>query len=327
LLNIPDLNRLKVFYCIYVRRSVAGAAQELNITQSAVSQQLKKLETELKTQLFTRLHKTLVPTSEAQQLQAIIAPFVHELEVGLRAIRQAKSIPAGELRVGSTHEFGKTYLPRIFATFRSRYPDVSFTLQLGDAKRLLPGLLQGQLDIALIDEYLTQRMAPEELNPFSFEKIIDEEVVLAGSREYCTERLNNDFSLENLALQDYVSYHHDGLALTNWFKHHYNKSALDLNIVLETESLQAVMNGIQNHLGLSVIASHLAYDDIRRGAIVPIPTGKKAILNCISLARLQDKVPNLTEKTFLAHFRREVQQTGVFRDFLRIVEGAGDAQN
>lgn len=238
----------------------------------------------------------------------------------MRSIRQAKENPSGELRVGSPHEFGNTYLPKIFATFRSKYPDVSFSLQLGDAKRMLPLIDQGQLDIVLIDEYLIQRMPPENLRHYSIDKIIDEEIILAGSKEYCDERLQNDFSLENLLKQDYISCHHDALAVTNWFKYHYNKAAPKLNIVLETESLESVMNGIQNHLGLSVTASHLVYDEIKKGKIIPIPTSKKAIINRISLVQLQDKIPSLTEKAFLAHFRQEIQQTGVLMDFSKITK-------
>lgn len=318
MLNIPDFNRLKVFYFIFTTQSVAGAAHELNITQSAVSQQLKKLETEIKTKLFTRLHKRLLPTADGQKLFSILEPFFQELASGLRSIQQSKEHPSGELRIGSTHEFGKTYLPRFFATFHKKFPEVSFCLKLGDAKRLLPLLDQGELDFALIDEYLIQRMPTDSLNHFCFEKIIDEEIVLAGSRDYCDLRLKNDFSLQNLLQQNYISYHHDALALTNWFKYHFNKTSLELKIVLETESLQAVMNGIENHLGLSVIASHLAYQDIKQGRIVPIATQKRAIINRISLAQIQDKIPSLTEKTFLSHFRQEIQQTGVLRDFSKI---------
>jgi DNA-binding transcriptional LysR family regulator len=324
MLKVPDFNRLKVFYFIYTSQSIAKAALELNITQSAVSQQLKKLELELKTHLFTRLHKRLIPTADAQKLFTILDPFIQELELGLRSLSQAKKSPAGELRVGSPHEFGNTYLPKIFATFRREYPDVSFVLLLGDAKRMLPLLDQGQLDIVLIDEYLIQRLPHEDMKHYSIEKIIDEEVILAGSKEYCEKRLQNDFSLANLAKQDYISCHHDALAVTNWFQYHYKKAAPNLNIVLETESLESVMNGILNHLGLSVTASHLVYEDIQRGKIVAIPTTRRAIINRISLVQLQDKIPSLTEKVFLSHLKQEIQQSGVLKTLSTITPPHAD---
>ena len=80
---LPDLNRLKLFYYVYRARSVVGAAAELNISQPAVSQQLQKLEAELKTSLFTRLHKKLVPTSAGERLFSLVSPMIDGLEVGL----------------------------------------------------------------------------------------------------------------------------------------------------------------------------------------------------------------------------------------------------
>ncbi|RLE03892.1 MAG: LysR family transcriptional regulator, partial [Bacteroidetes bacterium] len=60
---LPDFNRLKVFYYIYSLKSIAAAARQLHISQPAVSQHLKKLEAEINTSLFVRLHKRMVPTS------------------------------------------------------------------------------------------------------------------------------------------------------------------------------------------------------------------------------------------------------------------------
>ena len=210
------------------------------------------MEAELDTPLFTRLHKRLIPTSEAQKLFSILEPFVHELELGLRLIKQAKDTPSGELRVGSPHGFGKAYMPRIFAAFRRKYPGVTFKLWLGDANRIFSLLDKGQLDLAVIDEYLIQRMPPEVLSQYCLENIIEEELILAGSKEYCEERLQGDFSYGNLVKQDFISCHLDALAVTNWFGFHFEKTTPKLNVVLETDSFQTVMEGIDNNLGLSV---------------------------------------------------------------------------
>ena len=308
MLNYPDFNRLKVFYYIFTWQSVAKAAEKLNITQSAVSQQLKKLETEIETPLFTRLHKRLIPTHDAQKLFSILEPFFQELELGLRSIKQAKDKPSGELRVGSPHGFGKAYMPKIFASFRREYREVNFKLWLGDANRIFSMLDKGQLDIALIDEYLIQRMLPEELKHYSLEKIIDEELILACSKEYCEDRLDNDFSFEHLTKQDFISCHIDAFAVTNWFRYHFKKSAPKLNVVLETDSFQAVMEGIENHQGLTITASHLVHKQLKEGTVVSIPAPKKGTINRISLVQFKTKILSLTEKVFIAHFKEEVQQ-------------------
>ena len=59
---IQNLERLKVFYYVFSEKSVVAASKTLHVSQSAVSQALQKLESEIKCPLFTRLHKRLVPT-------------------------------------------------------------------------------------------------------------------------------------------------------------------------------------------------------------------------------------------------------------------------
>lgn len=317
---LPDFNRLKVFYFIYSSRSMVAAARELNITPSAVSQHLKKLEFELKRPLFTRLHKKLVPTTEADRLMDIVTPFVRSLETGLRSIDHARATPAGLLRVGAPAEFGKAYFPDIFAAFRRKYPEVTFSLSLGDPSVLLAMVREGRLDFALVDIFLTQSRSHSDLAVFSIEPIIDEEVILACSKEYSTDILKYDFSFPSLIDREFISYQESALELRGWFRHHFRKTSVHPKIVMTVDSLQAVMSSIRHHMGMGVIVSHLAYEDIRKGKIVPVTTHRKEIINRISLVQLQDKVPSLTDKTFQTYFRKTMQKAGVVKKFKRGVD-------
>jgi DNA-binding transcriptional LysR family regulator len=307
MLMLPDFNRLKVFYYIYANQSIVAAAKELNITQSAISQHLKKLEYEMKTPLFTRLHKRLVPTAEAERLFNILQPFFHELETGLRSIKQAKVKPSGILRIGAPTEFGKAYFPGIFASFREQYPDVIFSLKLGDPSILLSKVSEGQLDFALVDVFLAQNRFFTDLGIYSIEPIFEEEVILACSDKYCETVLHHDFSFDNLISREYISFVQNAVALKSWFRHHFGKSSVKPNVVMTVDSVQAAISGIRHHMGMGIIVSHLVYDDIKSGTIIPITTDKKDIINRISLVQLQDKIPSLTDKTFQAHFKSEMR--------------------
>ncbi|MCK5165627.1 MAG: LysR family transcriptional regulator, partial [Desulfobacula sp.] len=181
---LPDFNRLKVFYYIFTHKSVAGAARELNITPSAVSQTLNKLEYELNVPLFTRLHKKLVPTFAADQLHEILTPFIRDLEAGIKQMRQAKQIPSGMIRIGSPIEFGKSYFPGLFASFRKKYPEVVFTMKLGDPAEIFPMIKNGELDFGLVDIFLTRDQMFGDFDIYSSEPLIDEEVVMACSKGY-----------------------------------------------------------------------------------------------------------------------------------------------
>ncbi len=317
---LPDFNRLKVFYYIYASRSVVEAAHRLNITQSAVSQQLKKLEGELKTPLFTRLHKRLVPNQQADSLYEVLVPFFQQLEEGVRAIQTGRERPSGKLRIGAPVEFGKSYFPAIIASFHQEYAEVTFSLSLGDPAELIPMLSRGELDFAMVDVFLAQNPTLGDLSIYSIRRIVNEEVILAGSQNYCVKTLGMDFSLDSLLARDFITYTHDALALRNWFRHHFKLLSPKINIVLTVDSLQAVISGIEHDLGLGIVASHLVYDKIKSGRLVRIDTGQADIVNRISLVQLQDKVPSLTEKTFLRHMMREIKRIGVLKDYSKVAE-------
>ena len=295
---LQNLERLKVFYCVFSEKSVVAASKTLNVSQSAVSQALQKLESELKCPLFTRLHKRLVPTAAGNCLFKIVRPFMAELDQWLKALGHAKNQPFGELRIGAPTEFGKAYLPTIASAFREQYPDVSFYLKLGDAGTLLPMVEKGWIDFALVDEFLTQNHFFGNLDIFHFTPIVEEEVILACSKGYYSKSVKKDHSFENLSQQKFITFRHNAQTVKNWFRHHFGKYNAPFDIVLTVDSLQVIISAIRHHLGMGVIASHLVKEEIQNGQIIPINTSKAKIINQISIVNLQEKIPTLSEKVF-----------------------------
>lgn len=315
---LPDFNRLKVFYHIFLNRSIAVAAKSLNLTQSGVSQHLKKLEEELGTGLFVRLHKQLVPTAEAERLFELVKPFVHGLEREMELLDRSQSTPRGQLKIGAPAGFGQSYFPGIFAEFRRLYPGVSFYLRLADSVRLLELLRSGEVDFALVDVLTIRRWLDQESDIFCEDRIIDEEVVLAVSKDYSESVLKGDFSYENLVRHEFISYQIDGLSLKSWFKHHFKRRPGNLNIVLTVDNVQAVISGVWHHLGMGLIPSHIIYKHIQQGTIIPITTGAPENINCMSLVQLKNRELTYTEKTFQAFLKTEVQKSkSIFSQAIR----------
>ncbi len=314
---LPDLNRIKMFYYIFDNLSVALAAKELNITASAVSQALAKLEAELRTPLFTRLHRKLVPTTAGEQLFSIVAPFIRDLGEGITRILREKEVPSGLLRIGSPIEFGKSYFPRTFAAFRKSYPEVVFALTLGDPSQIFPMISSGALDFGLVDIFLTRDQVFGNLGQYSIEPLIEEDVILACSKSYYEKEIKGDHSFENLVKKEFISYQKTSLTLLNWFKHHFNRYSIELNRVMTVDSHQAVINGILHDLGMGVIARHIVSRDIDQGKIIPVSTDQKEVINKIALVQLQDKVPSLTERTFTRFFINDIRDSGMSVRFLQ----------
>lgn len=312
---LPDCNRLIVFYYIYSGKSNAAAARELHITQSAVSQHLKKLESEIHTPLFTRFHKKLVPTSAGESLFRIVKPFVEELEAGIRDLKKARKTPAGLLRVGVPVEFGREYMAGIFASFRKKHPGVTLFLRLGDPGTLMPLLEQGALDFAYVDVFSDSPQFFTELRSFSIEPLIEEDVILACSRPYYDKNIRGNHSLQHLMNQDFITYRMDAHAIQSWFKFSLGRPSASVNAVLTVDSVQAVVSAIKSHLGLGVIVSHLVSEEIDAGRIVAVRIPGKNVVNHISLVQLSGKKPSLAERSFQRHLRNEMRPGGILGKF------------
>ncbi len=295
---LPDFNRLKIFYYVYQAGSVVGAARQLNLTQPAVSQQLQKLEAEMKVQLFTRLHKRLVPTASGQRLFRLTEPLITRLQEELPYIREPHERPSGILRIGAPREFGKEYLPRFCHAFRKHYPAVQFRLKFKESVPLLTMLQQGDLDFALVDVYYNKGELAGFPDIFSIDPLLKEVMILACSRDYYAAYIGEDHSYEQLCRHEFITDEDDPSILDLWFKHHFKKIPENLDVVMTLDSHEALISGIRLGMGLGVATAHLMWEELQSGVVVPVRTTVADMVNMISLVQLQDKVPTLTEKTF-----------------------------
>jgi DNA-binding transcriptional LysR family regulator len=292
----PDFNRLHLFYQVFRYQSVAKAARELFITQSAVSQNLQKLEQELNITLFHRLPKKIVPTAAAEQLFQVVMPFFSNLDANLQAISDSEATPQGLLRVGAPPVFGAEFLPPVFSELRQMYPAVKFHLVLGEQSLIANACRNSELDIALVDIFGSKE--EESWNLIQI-PLMDEPLILVGSRAYVQQFLNGNFSVDALLKCQFIAYKSQAPELTEWFSHHFGMSVRQLDIVLTVENVHAVICGVRNNLGLGIVPFYLVQNAIQNNEMEQIRAGKDDVRSRISLLRPAGRKPGLAETLFV----------------------------
>lgn len=305
---LPDFNRLKVFYHVYTERSGTGAARQLHITQSGVSQHLKKLEDELRTPLFTRVNRRLVPTAAGEKFYRIVKAFILELEEGVRSIHEASEVPSGHLRIGAPPEFGRTYLPRIFTSFYRKHPSVSLEVELGNPNELFSKLSEGSIDFGYIDILPFFSDTPGETSAYSIEPVVREEFILACSHSYYERNIKKTPDMASLVGLEYIGYKKESTLFQSWFLLHFDKAPQNLRVVLTVGSAQAIIEAIEKDLGLGLTVSHLMSRQIQEGTIIPVRITPKKLLNTIACVQFKKKAVTLTEMVFQKHLSEELQQ-------------------
>jgi LysR family glycine cleavage system transcriptional activator len=148
-----SLTNLRAFEAVARRLSFSDAAEELFVTQSAISRQIKTLEDELGTPLFMRGTRHVEITQDAQILLRTVEPWLARLDAGVRQIREKHS--RQRVSVTTFASFASLWLlPRIEA-FQRAHPDIDIRVSAHDS---LADLDDPELDLAL--RYCSPAQAP-----------------------------------------------------------------------------------------------------------------------------------------------------------------------
>ena len=148
-----SLTNLRAFEAVARRLNFSDAAEELFLTQSAISRQIKSLEDELGAPLFVRGTRHVEATQDAQVLLRTVEPWLARLDAGVRQIREKRS--RRRVSVTTFASFASLWLlPRIEA-FQREHPDIDIRVSAHDS---LADLDDPELDLAL--RYCSPAQAP-----------------------------------------------------------------------------------------------------------------------------------------------------------------------
>ena len=144
--QMPNLGTLATFEVAAKHLSFTLAARELNITQGAVSQQIRQLEETLATQLFVRKHNALELTSHGVDLFAAVSSGLDRIGAGLGQL-QWQAVPQ-VVTVSATDALASLWLKPLIRSFREANPEARFTVLASDEDDALSR--HAEVDIALL---------------------------------------------------------------------------------------------------------------------------------------------------------------------------------
>lgn len=166
---MPDF-RLRVFQAVARHLSFTKAAQELFITQPAVTKHIRELETSYGQRLFERRGNRVSLTTAGALLlsHADEVEVLHErLQNQLHALHDEA---AGRLRLGASTTLAQYVLPPILPGFQAQYPRVELTLLNGNSEQIADALIRGNIDLGFVEGQVKNR-------DLHYELLLDDELV------------------------------------------------------------------------------------------------------------------------------------------------------
>lgn len=148
-----DDRKIRSLLTVLETGSISRAAEELNGTQSGITQTMNALETELGFKVLIRTNRGVTLTEAG----ARILPLLKQLDEEFRALEQeSREIAAGKgmpIRIGTYSSIANSWLPDILARYQEKNPDISFEI-LVSSDKLSKWLSKGKADMLLVDEKL-----------------------------------------------------------------------------------------------------------------------------------------------------------------------------
>lgn len=146
---IGNLDLYRIFNVVSKNKSFSKAAQELYMTQSAVSQAIMRLERELEQQLFYRTSKGAVLTNEGKLLHEHIHSALGIIQVGEEKLSSLKTLETGHLRIGVGDTISRYYLLPYLKEFHEKYPGIKLTILNGTTTEIVGFIRSGQVDVGV----------------------------------------------------------------------------------------------------------------------------------------------------------------------------------
>ena len=143
--------RLRVFRAVAQHLNFRIAAEELLLTQSAVTQQIKALESELDVPLFDRAGGRVVLTAAGLALLPFAERLAELAAQAREAVAETTGTHAGRLALGASQTIGQYLLPRLIAGFLAENPKVQVTVIGGNTQTILEALVDHRVQLCLIE--------------------------------------------------------------------------------------------------------------------------------------------------------------------------------
>lgn len=254
-----EIRQLKAFLAIAEAKTFTAGARRVNVTQAAISMQIRQLEDEVGLQLFTRTPRRVILTEAGEYLLDRARKILREHDTALEEIAELGGVEHGRLRIGSASaEFATQQLPHILQGLRVKFPNSELGVSAGTSQTLVDKIMHGEIDIAFVS-------LPVDNSSITTDLLFSDEIVAIAhpSHPMANERYISAAALagEKLILGE------RGGNTRRMIDDFFNAANVRPNITMELSRQEAINQMVENNLGVGTAGAKTIADEIREGRL------------------------------------------------------------
>ncbi len=282
--------QLAYFKKVSETNSISRAAEELLITQPAVSKQIKALEDELSVRLFDRIGKKVYLTRTGEVLYSHADRILRSVEEAKTAVRDMSAECSGELVIGTSDHISIHRLPGVLKTFINAFPKVELKLRCHRSETILDMVNRNLVDLGVIT---LPRPAPHLVTKIIWKDPMS--VVFLKDHPLA--------AFQTVRLRDVAKY---GMILTEagtetrrMIDEAFSRKGLAPNIAMEAAYLETVKSLVKAGLGISVLPNKAVETEVQGGVLAKSTIADATLSRDLGVVYLKGKFLSKPAKEYL----------------------------
>jgi DNA-binding transcriptional LysR family regulator len=256
-----NIETLKVFCDLVESRSFSRAAVRNSVTQSAVSQQVKNLESRFKIQLLRRDPKAVSPTPAGRlfyERSRIILENFEQMQLEIKSIGQDM---VGSLRVATIYSVGLYELSVVVKSFLKQYPKVNLHVEYSKAPRVYEDCLQGVIDLGIVTY-------PEPRRGIRVIPLPADQLILICSPDHALAK-RRQIDIRQLNGENYISFE-KGLASQRALDQILRECDIEVHTVMEFDNIETIKRSVEIGAGVSIVPLLSVQKEVQNGLLAQV---------------------------------------------------------
>jgi len=256
--------RDSVFISVAENLSFSKAANDLHISQPAITRHIKELEERYKTTLFERKGNKIYLTTAGEKVYHAFKKISQQYRNLDFEIGQLHHNFSGEFKLGASSTISQYVIPKIIASFHKRYPQIQIYLLNGNSFEMENLLLDNKIDLALVENQSTQ-------SGVQYTNFLDDELIIVTGKNSVYAK-HDTISLQDLT-QIPIVLREQGSGTLEVIQHTLKKQNIhfeQLNTLIHLGSTESIKNFLQDFDGLAIVSEKAVQNELYLQTLVKI---------------------------------------------------------
>jgi DNA-binding transcriptional LysR family regulator len=292
-------------YCDIVRlRSFSRGAEQNYVSQSAASQSVQQLESELRVSLIDRTKRPFVVTPEGEAFYGACRTLLESWEKAKAEVVAVKARVDGTVRVAAIYSVGLHDVSRHMQRFMSLYPEARVQLECLHPHKVVEAVVGGEADVGIMSYPPNDRalsVVPLRAEPMAF--VCHPQHPLGRRRAVAPSDLNGE---------PFVAFD-AGLTIRKAIDRALRQHNVRLNVVMEFDNIETIKQAIKISAGVSILPRHTVQNETGIGTLATVPLSIPGLVRPVGIIHRRHKPLTPTVDRFIQLLREasdEVRSAG-----------------